>query len=104
MDTTLEANRHLLRSFDPPLDLQEAVDRLRANLRVMTDLVEFLLTEGPPPRGKSRDDRDAHEAWQSDAWVAMLEAKLAMEQTVDHSSSSCSTPPACSASLTSSRR
>jgi ElaB/YqjD/DUF883 family membrane-anchored ribosome-binding protein len=66
---------------DEPQDEHEAVQRLRAELRRMTDLAEQLLDGAAPRRGRSSDDREAWALWQEDAQAALCRAREAFEQT-----------------------
>ncbi len=66
---------------DEPQTEQEAVQRLRAELRRMTDLAEQLLNGEAPRKGRSRDDREAHDLWNEDAGQAVRRAREALEQT-----------------------
>jgi ElaB/YqjD/DUF883 family membrane-anchored ribosome-binding protein len=71
---------------DEPQDDHAAVQRLRAELRHMTDMVDALLSgEAPPKRGRTKDDREAHEAWHEDAGRAIHRAREALEQTAHFS-------------------
>lgn len=66
---------------DEPQDEHAAVQRLRAELRRMTDLAEQLLAGEVPRRGRTRDDREAHDSWHEDAGRAVARAREALEQT-----------------------
>lgn len=66
---------------DEPQTEQEAVQRLRAELRRITDLAEQLLNGEAPRKGRSCDDREAHDLWHEDAGQAVHRAREALEQT-----------------------
>lgn len=66
---------------DAPQDDHDAVQRLRAELRRMTDLAEQLLAGEVPRRGRTRDDREAHDLWHEDAGRAVARAREALQQT-----------------------
>lgn len=66
---------------DEPGNEHEAIQRLRAELRRVTDLAEQLLEGKAPRKGRSRDDREAHDAWHEDAGRALIRAREVLEQT-----------------------
>lgn len=66
---------------DEPQDEHEAVQRLRAELRSVTNHLEELLNFGFPPKGRSKDDREAHDAWHEDLHVAVRLAYESLQQT-----------------------
>ena len=68
-------------THDEPGNEREAVQRLRAELRSVTDHLHELLNFGFPPKGRSKDDREAHDAWHEDRHAAVRRAYEALEQT-----------------------
>lgn len=59
------------------------IQRLRANLRVVTDAYEMLLDEGRfPPKGRSQDDQDATVGWWERAGERIRQAREALATEV----------------------
>jgi hypothetical protein len=80
----MDAPSYTLR--DEPQDEHAAVQRLRAELRRMTDLAEALLSGNTPPkRGRTKGDLEVHESWHEDAGRAIHRAREALDQTAPFS-------------------
>jgi len=68
---------------DEPQDDADRILMLRASLRVMTDAYESLLENGPPKRGRSFNDKEAHDMWWEDQYAALARARESLRLTGD---------------------
>jgi hypothetical protein len=68
---------------DEPQDDADRILMLRASLRVMTDAYESLLENGPPKRGRSANDKEAHDMWWEDQYASLARARESLKLTGD---------------------
>ena len=70
------------------MDENDAVQTLRAALRVSSDYLEDLFLDGPPKKGKSKDDRDDYLGWTERVHHAIAQARAALDATEEFSNCS----------------
>ena len=76
-------NRRIQAALQAPdvADEADAIRVLRASLRVSTDYLEDIFLDGPPPKGRSADDRDAYLSWLDRVVQAISKARAALDAT-----------------------
>jgi hypothetical protein len=60
------------------LEAEDEAQTLRAKLRVTSDFLADVLTNGLPGKGRSQDDRDAILGWWDERWLAVRNAREAL--------------------------
>ncbi len=76
-------NRRIQAALQLPdiADESDAIRVLRASLRVSSDCLEDIFLDGPPPKGRSADDRDAYLSWLDRVVQANSQARAALDAT-----------------------
>ncbi len=78
---------------DEPQTETDAVQMLRADLRRVTDTLHALFNFGFPPKGRSADDKEAHQNWIEETDAAVKRAYEVLTLTERFSLSAATRQP-----------
>jgi hypothetical protein len=69
---------------DKELEMAERICQLRAALASTASMLEDVLENGFPTKGRSQDEKESAEQWREDRYMAVKKAELVLEATAEY--------------------